>query len=40
MRGTFGVQLARIATQFKLDIEDNLASILPAKDEESSDGRA
>jgi hypothetical protein len=37
MRGTFGIHLARIATQFKLDIEDNLASILPAKDEESSD---
>ncbi|PWU10680.1 MAG: hypothetical protein C5B51_03900 [Terriglobia bacterium] len=32
MRGTFGVHLARIATQFKLDIEDNLASILPAKE--------
>jgi hypothetical protein len=37
MRGTFGVHLARIAAQFKLDIEDDLASILPAKDEESSD---
>ena len=33
MRGTFGVHLARIAAQFKLDIEDNLASILPAKDD-------
>ena len=39
MRGTFGVHLARIAAQFKLDIEDDLASILPAKDEEDSDGR-
>lgn len=38
MRGTFGVLLARIATQFKLDIEDKLAVILPAKDEEGSDG--
>jgi hypothetical protein len=37
MRGTFGVHLARIAAQFRLDIEDQLASILPAKDEEDSD---
>lgn len=36
MRGTFGVHLARIAAQFKLDVEDNLASILPAKDEDES----
>jgi len=27
MRGTFGVHLARVATQFKLDVEDKLASI-------------
>ena len=40
MRGTFGVHPARIATQFKLDIEDSLASILPARDEESSNERA
>lgn len=40
MRGTFGVHLARIATRFKLDIEDKLAVILPEKDEEGSDGRA
>ena len=32
MRGTFGVHLARIAAHFKLDIEDGLASILPAAD--------
>jgi hypothetical protein len=32
MRGTFGVQLARIAAEFKLDIDDDLASILPAQD--------
>lgn len=38
MRGTSGVHLARIATQFKLDIEDKLAAILPEKDEEDSDG--
>lgn len=37
MRGTFGVHLARIAAQFRLDIEDQLASILPAKDQEDSD---
>jgi hypothetical protein len=34
MRGSFGVHLARVATQFKLDIEDKLASILPAQDED------
>lgn len=38
MRGTSGVHLARIATQFKLDIEDKLAAILPEKDEEDSYG--
>jgi hypothetical protein len=37
MRGTLGVHLARIAAQFRLDIQDQLASILPAKDEEDSD---
>jgi hypothetical protein len=37
MRGTFGVHLARIVAQFRLDIEDQLASILPAKDEEDSE---
>lgn len=36
LRGTFGVHLARIATQFKLDIEDKLADILPGEDEEDS----
>lgn len=30
LRGTFGVHLAKIAAQFKLDMEDGLASILPA----------
>jgi hypothetical protein len=34
LRGTFGVHLARIAAQFHLDIEDTLASILPAEDED------
>jgi hypothetical protein len=31
MRGTFGIHLARIAAQFRLDIEDPLATILPAR---------
>lgn len=30
LRGTFGVHVARIAAAFKLDVEDRLASILPA----------
>jgi hypothetical protein len=30
LRGTFGLHLAKIAAAFKLDVEDNLASILPA----------
>jgi hypothetical protein len=34
MRGTFGVHLARIAAHFKLDIEDDLAQILPASDKD------
>ena len=33
MRGTFGVHLARIATQFRLDVEDELATIIPARAE-------
>ena len=33
MRGVFGIHLARIATGFRLDVEDDLASILPAKAE-------
>lgn len=37
MRGTFGIHLAKIATQFKLDIEDQLATILPASAEGDSD---
>ena len=36
MRGTFGVHVARIATEFKLDVEDKLATILPAKDEDEA----
>ena len=30
LRGTFGVHVAKIAAAFKLDVEDKLASILPA----------
>ncbi|WP_455384345.1 DUF6650 family protein [Acidihalobacter prosperus] len=33
LRGAFGIHLAQIATQYGLDIEDDLASILPAVDE-------
>lgn len=35
LRGTFGVHLAQIAAHFKLDIEDGLASILPARAEDA-----
>jgi hypothetical protein len=31
MRGTFGVHVAKIAAEFKLDVEDRLAEILPAR---------
>jgi hypothetical protein len=30
MRGTFGVHLAKVAAEFRLDVEDRLAAILPA----------
>lgn len=33
LRGVFGIHLARIAAQHGLDVEDDLASILPAQDE-------
>jgi hypothetical protein len=33
MRGTFGVHLARMAAEFKIDIEDSLAAILPERDD-------
>ena len=35
LRGVFGIHLAQIATQYGLDIEDELASILPLSDEEN-----
>lgn len=33
IRGVFGIHLARIAASFHIDVEDSLASILPAKAE-------
>jgi len=30
LRGKFGIHVAKIAAAFKLDVEDRLASILPA----------
>jgi hypothetical protein len=41
LRGVFGVQVAAVAQQYGLDVEDDLASILPNRtdqDEESEDG--
>src|SRR5262249_53409019 len=32
MRGVFGIHIARIALQYGVDVEDDLASILPARD--------
>lgn len=41
MRGTFGVHLAVIAAQFQLDVEDDLAAILPSSaDTDSDDDRS
>ncbi len=38
LRGTFGIHVAKIAAAFKLDVEDRLASILPANaDTETGD---
>jgi len=34
LRGTFGIHVARLAAEYGLDIEDDLASILPARDED------
>jgi hypothetical protein len=34
LRGIFGIHVARLAAEYGLDIEDELASILPARDEE------
>jgi hypothetical protein len=35
LRGVFGIHLAQIAAQYGLDIEDELASILPITEEEN-----
>jgi hypothetical protein len=37
MRGSFGVHLAKIAAEFRLDVEDRLAAILPARADVDSD---
>ena len=37
LRGVFGIYLAQIATQYGLDIEKDLASILPAAEDESNE---
>lgn len=34
LRGVFGLHLAQIAAAYGLDVEDDLASILPAKDDD------
>jgi len=39
LRGTFGIHLAKIAAVFKLDVEDRLASILPANADTDDDDR-
>jgi Family of unknown function (DUF6650) len=39
MRGTFGVHIAKIAAQFRLDVEDRLAAILPAMVDSDDDDR-
>jgi len=35
LRGVFGIHIAKIAAEYGLDVEDSLASILPAADEEN-----
>ncbi|HYC61113.1 MAG TPA: DUF6650 family protein [Thermoanaerobaculia bacterium] len=37
LRGVFGLHLAQIAAAYGLDVEDDLASILPAQDHERDD---
>jgi len=34
LRGIFGIHVARLAAEYGLDVEDELASILPARDED------
>jgi len=33
LRGVFGIHIAKIAAEYGLDVEDSLASILPAADD-------
>ena len=40
LRATFGLHIAKIATQNGLDVEDDLARILPASDVEDDDDPA
>jgi hypothetical protein len=40
LRGTFGIHIAKIAAAFKLDVEDRLASIIPAKADTGDDDRS
>jgi hypothetical protein len=37
LRATFGLHIAKLATQNGLDVEDDLARILPASDVEDDD---
>jgi len=37
MRGIFGVHFARVAAEFKLDVEDRLAAIFPARADTDGD---
>lgn len=37
LRGVFGIHVARIATMFGLDVEEDLAKILPAMDDEQAE---
>jgi hypothetical protein len=39
LRGVFGIHIAKLAAQHGLDVEDDLASILPAKDDPVSESR-
>ncbi|MCL4400348.1 hypothetical protein M1506_03720 [Patescibacteria group bacterium] len=36
LRGVFGIHVARIATMYGLDVEEDLATILPAADDEKA----
>lgn len=39
LRGVFGIHIAKLAAEYGLDVEDDLAVILPNTDEESPNGR-